>query len=68
MQGLKDQFGIQSYDELNDLHYILVNRDKMKLPVGGRLSDEEIPGYMPVKFAMNPILIEDKDDLFDLLE
>lgn len=25
MKGLQEQFGIQSYEELNDLHYIVVN-------------------------------------------
>ena len=37
---LKEIFGIESYAELNDLHYIAVNVDKMKLPVGGRFSKE----------------------------
>jgi hypothetical protein len=36
MEVLKNVFNIDSLEELNDLFYIVVNQDKMKLPIGGR--------------------------------
>jgi len=65
---LKDAFNIDSYEELNDLHYILANEDKMKLPVGGKLSGEEVSSSIPIKFVKNPIRINNEDELFDLLD
>ena len=55
-------------DELKDLHYILVNGDKMKLTVGGRLSGrDEISRDMAVNFVINPLPIHNMDDLFEIL-
>ena len=58
-----------SFEQLNDLHYTVVNKDKMKLPVGGRLSNlDEITGTIAVKFITNPFIVSSKDDLFDILQ
>ena len=40
----------------------------MKLPVGGRLGGQEISSAISVKFVTNPLRVEDKDKLFELLE
>lgn len=66
---LKETFGIESYAELNDLHYIVVNVDKMKLPVGGRFSKEtSVPSSIAIKFVTNPIRVSNEDELFELLD
>lgn len=66
---LKETFGIESYAELNDLHYVVVNVDKMKLPVGGRFSKEtSVPSSIAIKFVTNPIRINTEDELFELLD
>lgn len=39
---LKNSLNLQSYEELNDIRYVLVNGDGMKMPVGGRLTGEEV--------------------------
>ena len=38
---LKSIFNIDSFEEFNDIFYIIVNEDKMKLPVGGKLSGDQ---------------------------
>ena len=68
---LKDMFNIDSYEELNDIFYIIVNEDKMKLPVGGRLSGQgvaAVSSQIPIKFVTNPLRIGTEDELFDLLD
>lgn len=41
----------------------------MKLPVGGRLSEEtNISSAIPLKFVINPYRINTEDELFDLLD
>lgn len=40
MRILKDVLNVQSYEELNDTKYFVVNGDGMKLPVGGRITGE----------------------------
>lgn len=50
------------------MHYILVNSDGLKLPVGGRLEGSCLPSSIPIKFVQNPIKVETEDDLFDLLD
>ena len=54
MKLLAELFHIDSYEELNDLQYIVINRDRMKLPMGGRFSDEESSAALPMKFVQNP--------------
>ena len=65
---LKTVFNIDSYEELNDLFYIAVNQDRMKLPIGGRFGEDQISSAIPIKFCVNPIKIGTEDDLFELLE
>ena len=66
---LKELFGIDSYRELNDLHYIVVNGDRMKLPVGGRFANETaIPSPIVIKFVTGPTKVKTEDDLFELLD
>lgn len=41
----------------------------MKLPVGGRLSDDtNISSAIPLKFVTNPYRIDTEEELFDLLD
>ena len=65
---LKSVFNIDSLQELNDLYYIVVNQDRMKLPVGGREGNEQISSAIPIKFCVNPMKIATEDDLFELFE
>ena len=48
---IKEVFKIDSLEELNNTHYILVNSDGLKLPVGGRVDGSSIPGSIPIKFV-----------------
>lgn len=50
LKSLKQTFNIDSYEELNDLHYIVVNEEKMKMPVGGRSSGQTVSSSIPIKF------------------
>ena len=52
MDELKKVFNIETYQELNDIHYIIVNEDKMKMPIGGRLSNNstDVSSSIPIKF------------------
>ena len=38
MEIIRNALGIQTYDQLNDTYYILVNQDTLKVAVGGRVS------------------------------
>jgi hypothetical protein len=64
---LQSVFNIASVEELNDLFYIVVNSDKMKMPVGGRGGDPIHPD-IPIKFCVNPIAVDDEDSMFDLFD
>ena len=66
---LEELVGVQSYRDLNDLQYILVNSDKMKMPVGGRFEETtDVQSSIVLKFAANPLKIKDEDELFELLD
>jgi hypothetical protein len=65
---MKDVFNIDSYEELSDINYIIVNQDKLKLPVGGKLSGEEVSANIPIKFITNPDRVNTEDELFDILD
>ena len=69
MKIVQDKFNIVSYEELNDILYIIVNQDKMSLPIGGRFGGQsEISSSIPIKFVTNPLRITSEDELFDLLD
>lgn len=40
----------------------------MKLPVGGRLNENQISYHIPQKFVINPFRVGSKEELFELLE
>ena len=69
LKALKETFNIDSIEELNDIFYIVVNEDKMKLPIGGRKDGlVNVSSSIPLKFVTNPIRIEDNEQLFELLD
>lgn len=69
LKALKETFNIDSIEELNDIFYIVVNEDKMKLPIGGRKEGlVNVSSSIPLKFVTNPIRIEDNEQLFELLD
>ena len=66
---LKETFNIDSVEELNDIFYIVVNEDKMKLPIGGRSDGSiNVSSSIPLKFVTNPTRIEDEEQLFEILD
>lgn len=65
---LKNVFNVDSYEQLNNTFYILVNQERSKLPIGGRLSNEHPPSSVPCKFVTNPLKAQTEDDIFDLLD
>lgn len=68
MDMIEELLGISSYKELNDLHYIIINSNRLKLPAAGRFQGvTDIPTGLVLKFLTNPMRITNEDDLFDLL-
>ena len=68
IEVLQKVFNISSYQELNDTYYIAVNQDKLKLPVGGRLSGDMVSSSIAVKFITNPLKVNNEDELFDIFD
>lgn len=68
-KALKDVFNIESIEEFKDIFYIVVNEDKMKLPIGGKSDGQvDVSSSIPLKFVTNPLQIKDEEQLFELLD
>ena len=55
---------IESFEELKDTEYIVINEDNLRLPMNRETADAAIA----FKFIQNPALITSEDELYDLLD
>jgi hypothetical protein len=64
MENLHKHFHIENRDELKQTAYILINEDQLKLPQ----SIEGVDSSVSEQFIINPAIVTNMDDLYDLFE
>ena len=64
MENLQKHFHIENREELKQTAYILINEDQLKLPQ----SIEGVDSSVSEQFIINPAIVTNMDDLYDLFE